>query len=444
MKNIRKYLIILFFLNNVLSVQSILFAQEQNVDPVEVIWETFLDSNDGTITVDEWIDRIIDVIDKNPSSLAKNNVLHNLVGTCNSAGKYDKSIELLLKVLPSETSTYERLRTIGALGAVYKEIYLEAINQRDIINAEKQADNVLKYYNQFTNEFNSLDVKNLSSEELFDLQQRLIFFLKTEADLLYEIKKNTNASLDKYNEAISVLSSNPELTQRGMLLGTGFDESLFFKDKALTLLTNGNTQEAADCMIEFGKSHSATPKIKSFEARQFADIAYPQKGKEYRNFLKHWLDNVLQDSETVIIFRDIGNSFFEEKNYDEAIKMFEIIRESWWQQLLDLDKIALEQQMGGYCADVLRMLAECYQKTNQLQKAMLCIEELKKIVPKDTWIYSLEVKQSQAELDQERLKIINLQNIQKNPHHIIIIIGINVILIVLIIFSVLYKKNKKF
>ena len=373
-------------------------------DPVWVIREEFLASSDSITAIDEWIDRILLVIEQNPSSPTwiKTSALHALVGSCNSAHKYDKSIELLLMALPMEDSLYRRLVSVGELGAVHGLLRQEALNRGDIEMANKHAESTLKYYSQFTEGLDSSDAEALSDRQKSNLQQRLIFFKRTQANLLRDVEGDIDAALEKQNQAVALLSSNPELTNHGLLQGMGLDMAFFLKNKSATLLEKGDLQEAISSMIEYGNSASTSKEVKSFISRKFAETAFPEREKDYRDFLDRWFHEVPHDKETVVVLRDIGKSYFDEELYAEAIKVLESIRTSWWQQALDLDPIALREQRGGYFTDVLRMLAMSYQATGQLDKAAQCIDELKKLVPKDVWIPTLEKHQEHAVDEYER------------------------------------------
>jgi hypothetical protein len=99
------------------------YASGQQDDPVQIIWETYLQTRNGLSDLDEWVDKIIEVVDNHPQSTARLNVLINLVGCCNSAKKYDKSVELLKKILQIiDCPVYWRLDVIRELGSVHKEM----------------------------------------------------------------------------------------------------------------------------------------------------------------------------------------------------------------------------------------------------------------------------------------------------------------------------------
>jgi tetratricopeptide (TPR) repeat protein len=137
----------------------------------------------------------------------------------------------------------------------------------------------------------------------------------------------------------------------------------------------------------------------------------------------------------------------EEGLYDEAIEVFENIRNNWWEQILILDEISLKNQLGGYGADVLGMLGQCYQKTLQAEKSAQCIDELKRLVPKDVWIITLERQQGYTEQEVERKQAIELIEKQSNRARFIrrlaTLAVINGCIILLIIYFATRNKGSK-
>ena len=432
MRKMRLFLVVLLF-SGALCCQT---TRAQETDPVRIIWAEFMDSPNALDEIDEWVEKILLVIEQNPTSTARGNVLRNLAGSCSSAERQDKAIELLLRVLSVEDRSYWRLISIGYLGAIHKELYLTSTSLGDNETAKKHAESVLKYYEQYTKEFDSTKIEDLADWQREYLQQRQVFFKRTEAELFRDVRRDTDAALEKHDEAIALLASNPELTESGLLQGMGLDTAFFLKNKAETLLGKGDLQEAIAGMIEYGKSASTSKEVKSFIARKFAESAFPNKGNDYRDFLNRWFNEVPHDKETVVILLCIGESYFNEDSYNEAIVVFENIRTSWWQQALDLDPIALREQMGGYFTEVLRMLCLCYQKTGQLDKAVQCIDELKKLVPKDVWVPTLEQHQEHAVNEHEHAEFVRKLEAGefKVRHYWGLIIGANFILIALIIY----------
>jgi tetratricopeptide (TPR) repeat protein len=172
------------------------------------------------------------------------------VGLEKKKKKYDKSIELLHKALAMDNSVYRNLTAIGELGAVHGLLRKEALNKGDAEMAKKHAEFTLEYYAQYTKKLDSAGAEDLSDREKFDLQQRLVFFKRTEADLLRDVQEDMNASLTKRNEALALLSSNPELTERGMLQGMGFDTAFFLKEKAVQCLDELKKLVPKDVWIE--------------------------------------------------------------------------------------------------------------------------------------------------------------------------------------------------
>jgi len=413
----------------------------QETDPVEVIWEEFLNDPGQLVEIDEWVEKILLVIDQNPASPVNGNVLRNLAGSCNSTEKYDKSIELMLKALTLDDSVYWRLVTIGHLGAVHEIQYEKFVERGDRETARNHAESVLEYYARFTEELTLESAKHLEDWQKFNLQQRLIFFRQTEASLLRDVKGDTSASLKKHDEALALLASNPKLTESGLLQGMGLDTAFFQREKAATLLQKGSLQEAIAGMIAFGKTPSTSKEVKSFTARKFAEAAFLKRGKDYRDFLNRWFHEVPHDKETVVILLEIGKSYFDEGSYTEAIEVFENIRTSWWQQALDLDPIALREQRGGYFTEVLRLLCMSYQETGQLDKAALCLDELKKLVPKDVWVSTLERHQEHAVDEHERVEFLRkLEAGEFKPRRPWgLIIGGNLVLIALLIYLLMRK-----
>jgi tetratricopeptide (TPR) repeat protein len=423
------------------------YASGQQDDPVRVIWETYLQTRDGLNDLDEWIDKIIEVVDKHPESQARQNVLRNLVGSCNSAKKYERSISLLEKLLPIEKPARWRLRDIEEFGSVYEEMYREALQRNDKTSAKEYAEQTLKYYAQYQVELQSLKTSNsLSTDDLSYLQEGLVIHFNTESEFLKDVRGDLQASIKKDDEAVRFLQAHPHIKNYG------YNEAFFQKRKAEALLELEKREEAESAMIDSGLSAkpeaiNARPEtIKSLQARKFALTAYPKKGKDYRAFLQRWLDEVPQDAETAVVLRDIGQSFLEEGLYDEAIGVFENIRNNWWEQILILDEIPLKNQLGGYGADVLGMLGQCYQKTTQAEKAAQCIDELKRLVPKDAWIITLERQQGQTERDAERkqaIESIEKQNKNATTYRLIVFSAVNGVLILLLIYFATRKKRSK-
>ncbi|MDR3110675.1 MAG: hypothetical protein LBU65_13490 [Planctomycetaceae bacterium] len=419
--------------------------EDDDPDPVWVIWETYMSQRDGLSSLDVWFDKIMEVVDKNPQSPACYSVLYGLVGSCNSTRNFEKSAKLLERLLTMDASIYLSLKTLGQLGAVQKEMYLAAVSTNDTASMEKYADLTLQTYQRYHDKLYSADTKaKLSSGEFSNLQGYLIYYLRTQSEILSSVKKDKKGAVAKSDEAIKILESNPNLTRQGVLQGMGFDTALFQKDKAAALIESGNVDDAIKAMLDYGKAPSEKEPIKSAAARQFAKIAFPEKNDEYRKFLQLWLDSVPQDSETVVVLRDIGRSFFDEKKYTETIDVLENIRNNWWQKILTLDKISLERQKGGYCSDVLRMLGQCYQKTGLVEKSAQCIAELKTLVPQDLWIHMLETNQGQAEVEAERREVMAQiqQKSDTSRYRWTTVIVVNTILIALIVYFMLRRKHK--
>ncbi|MDR2756287.1 MAG: hypothetical protein LBC20_11325 [Planctomycetaceae bacterium] len=390
------------------------YATGQQDDPVYVIWETYLQTRNGLSDLDEWVDKIIEVVDNHPQSTTRLNVLINLVGCCNSAKKYEKSVEILKKILLIiDCPIYWRLDVIREIGSVHKEMYLEALQRGDKSSAKEYAEKTLQYYAQFQDELKSAETKQLLHEnERTALQQELLILFNTESEILKDVRGDLQASIAKDDEAVRFLREHPHIKNYG------YNEAFFQNKKAVALLES-KKNEAESAMIDYGLATAEPKTIKSLQARKFALKAYPEKGKGYRAFLQRWLDNVPQDAETVVVLRDLGQSFLEECLHGEAIEVFEKIRNNWWEQILILDEIPLKNQLGGYGADVLGMLGQCYQKTLQAEKAAQCIDELKRLVPKDTWIITLERQQGQTEREVERkqaIELIEKQNKNENRH----------------------------
>jgi tetratricopeptide (TPR) repeat protein len=419
------------------------YVSGQQDDPVRVIWETYLQTRNGLNDLDEWIDKIIEVVDNHPQSTARLNVLLNLVGSCNSVKKYDKSVEFLKKILQIiDCPIYWRLDVIRELGSVHREMYLEALKRGDKSSAKTYAEKTLQYYAQFQNELRSAETKKLLQEnERIALQQELSILFNTESELLKDVRGDLQASIAKDDEAVRFLQAHPNIKNYG------YNEAFFQNKRAVTLLESQKREEAESAMIDYGLAAAEPKTIKSLQARKFALEAYPEKGKNYRAFLQRWLDEVPQDAETAVVLRDIGQSFLEEGLFEEAIEVFENIRNNWWEQILILDEIPLKNQLGGYGADVLGMLGQCYQKTLQAEKAAQCIEELKRLVPKDAWIITLERQQEQTELDVERkqaVELIEKQNQRsKIIRRIVFLAVVNGIFLWLIIYFAIRKKRSK-
>ncbi|MDR0611028.1 MAG: hypothetical protein LBG58_13025 [Planctomycetaceae bacterium] len=418
------------------------YASGQQDDPVQVIWETYLQTRNGLSDLDEWIDKIVEVVDNHPQSTARLNVMINLVGCCNSAKKYEKSVEILKKILLIiDCPVYWRLDVIREIGSVHKEMYLEALQRDDKSSAKGYAEKTLQYYTQFQNELISAETKQLLHEnERTALQGELPMLFNTESELLKDIRGDLQASIAKTKEAVRFLQAHPHIKNYG------YNEAFFQNKMAVSLLESEKRNEAESAMIDYGLAAARPETIKSLQARKFALAAYPKKGKDYRTFLQRWLDKVPQDAETAVVLRDIGQSFLEEGLYDEAIEIFENIHNNWWEQILILDEIPLKNQLGGYGADVLGMLGQCYQKTLQAEKSAQCIDELKRLVPKDAWIITLECQQGQTERDVERkqaIELIEKQNKSSTINRQIIFWAVNGFLLFLIIYFVIRNKRSK-
>jgi tetratricopeptide (TPR) repeat protein len=299
----------------------------------------------------------------------------------------------------------------------------------------------LQYYAQFQNELRSAETKQLLHEnECTALQQELPILFNTESELLKDVHGDLQASITKDDEAVRFLQAHPHIKNYG------YNETFFQNRRAVALLESEKREEAESAMIDYGLAVAEPKTIKSLQARKFALEAYPKKGKDYRTFLQCWLNKVPQDAETAVVLRDIGQSFLEDGLYDEAIEVFENIRNNWWEQILILDEIPLKNQLGGYGADVLGMLGQCYQKTLQAEKAAQCIDELKCLVPKDAWIITLERQQGQTEREVERkqaIELIEKQSKNSKVNRRIVFLAVNGILILLIIYSAIRKKRSK-
>ena len=75
-----------------------------------------------------------------------------------------------------------------------------------------------------------------------------------------------------------------------------------------------------------------------------------------------------------------------------------------------------------------------------MDKAEQCIDELKKLVPKDMWVPIMEQRQEQAVLERDHAEVLkNLGSLKTRPWGLVI--GVNVILIALIIYFFLRKKK---
>ena len=107
----------------------------------------------------------------------------------------------------------------------------------------------------------------------------------------------------------------------------------------------------------------------SYYALNYAALRYEKDSKGFQSFVSKWLDTNAFDDRTPILMANLGFSYFRDKLYDEALPLYETLRDKHLADFQRLEPEAFRRGNGGCYEKVLFDLTKIYTQRNDIGKA---------------------------------------------------------------------------
>ncbi len=330
-----------------------------------------------------WLDRLLNVIAKNPKSPYLSLACGNALGLSNSLGLYDRSRAILKMMVKQKKEPEWQLRWLTELGEIASKEYRVKGLESDWNEAVQALETAEKIGAALT----APDLKASAGTV-----ERYILCLTYLADTFAVHGKDHLRAASLYYKANTQLQRmNAKEAKR--LTSVGYDTEYFIKSEMVEYSHGGDEKHSEDAlrrlvkMAREGKTHWPA----SYYVFEFASAQDPKMGNRFRGLVLKWLKTEPEDTWTPFLRFHLAQSYYRNKKYKEALPIHILLREKDKHALLAADVDALRQGSGGYYAEVLGNLIAIYLSLGQSDRVSELLEELRSLVPNDDRIKAFKI-----------------------------------------------------
>jgi len=314
----------------------------------------------------EWRDRFQKIIAENPNSQFVGNAKDQLLSLHNGLGEFDKSQALLQEMISESTKPEEKIELYNQLGIVSRARHLGSQEQSDSQKAQEA-------FEQANELFLSLPSEKRGGSTGGDQ----ILALCTAA-LAAREAGNQEKSATLFRSARELFQSSTESAMYAASLD--YDVEIIAELEMIQWVQVKEESNALNCLEILSKVPSPrwSP---SYYALKYATEWYGKDSKGFQNFVSNWLDNNAFDERTPILMARLGFSYFDDKQYEKALPIYETLRDRHRDDFQRLEPKAFQQGNGGHYERVVADLVEIYSQRNEVGKTESLMTELTTLLP---------------------------------------------------------------
>jgi tetratricopeptide (TPR) repeat protein len=339
----------------------------------------------------EWLQRLLETVDQNPTSAHVPSALGAAVGIANSLAHYELSIDLCRRIaatpaLPINEQVYWQVQ----LGEVSKLKWNDTHAESDRTAAIEAFEAAVRFVNKLPNKVRTSYV------------DETILYLAWMAELFQTTYDKTDKreylqAAQLYREARRLLETPG--AGRGRLLGTGFNAEFLASAEGIAFARAGASDEALQAL----QSIVMLPEKKwpaSFYVVQAAWRAFPEREDDFPTFLQKWLERAPEDPWTCVVKYELAEWLFQHQRFDEALVLLLELDTKYSQQLLTIDGAVAAEGRGGRFADVLMYLREISHRQGRTTDALRYNQRFMELYP-NYGAFSETAKKTHAALVEE-------------------------------------------
>jgi len=317
----------------------------------------------------DWLQRLLDVVGKNPASPHVSRALAAAESLANSSGNYAFSQQIIQNILDlTKHIPFEQARWLTELGEVTRLKYDHGNLNGDrlaAIHAFEEANRLIE-----NNEALATKMKEqLISNHIWCGELRTAS-LPTKDEL--------RQAANDYREAHNLLKTSEEVQKQLRVIGYTNDR-LVVKTAVAALQADDNA--AAMAALRSLPSWSDRKSSMSLYFLQCAQKAFPKRAEKYREFIEKWLKVAPEDDDTAVLKFQVAESYHHAKNDKKAVAAFEELNSIYCDALMKIDADAIRQGRGGCYADVLYTLRIFYVNQKEYAKAAVVNKRFLELFP---------------------------------------------------------------
>jgi hypothetical protein len=321
-----------------------------------------------------WLAEFLRISGATKSKEVRDAALAHAASLANGLGNYRLSRELNETRLSEQTDWQSQLRSNTELGEVERLAY----------SADKKPetlDSSLKHFCTAA-KIASENMKTVAQSP--GLARDVAVATNYAARIL--LQKNDAASMTQAADLSAtgrqLLLTMTDLTMTKTLEEMGFELSVFVEDEVVAAARAGDLKRAYAVLDEVAKDPNNKKPLSQYFDRMIR-AAYPKGGSDYWDAVQTWLKQKPEDAYTPFVIFRLAGDYYSKDQFLKAIPLYEVLLDKYRNVFLERDRSSAEPQSGGYLAEIIFNLAQCYSLLEHFERAEVLLAQFVSAYPKD-------------------------------------------------------------
>ena len=228
---------------------------------------------------------------------------------------------------------------------------------------------------------------------------------------------NLSGMLDNHKKSATLYQSARELFQASTenavyAVMVHYDLEHIVEQEMLAWVHAKEESKALNCLEMFSKlrPYRWPP---SHYALMYSELWYENNSRRFQDFVSKWLSKNVPDERTPILRARLGFSCYDDGLFEQAIPIYEVLRDKHRGDFQKLEPDAFRQGSGGHYGRILSDLAIIYLRQGNFDGAEKVKSELTELLPQSSDIERLTPEHWSVDMAQ-------LPQPQRNMRHILI------------------------
>jgi tetratricopeptide (TPR) repeat protein len=315
----------------------------------------------------EWKEYFLKVVQENPQSEYTESAKIKLLGLSNGLGNFHESQTMLQGMIAHAGNPVEKIRWLNESGEVNRMRYWSTQNQND---AQKSLD--------VFEQAHALYLQLPPEAKNGELSGRQVVALCMAGDISKVFDNHVKSAM-LFQSARELFQVSTDAAIYAVLVHCDL-ESIADQEMA-EWIKGGKESKALICLAILSRlrPYRWPP---SYYALKYASLRYENEPRGFQDFTSKWLDTNAFDERTPILMAHLGFSYFEHELYEQALPLYEILRDKHRDDFQSLEPDAFRDGGGGCYDRVLTDLATIYLRRGHIDEAEKLKNELKNLLPK--------------------------------------------------------------